>query len=410
MYILVINAGSSSIKFALYDMPDETLLLSGSVERIGETEGTALVHHRGDNGQPREESVRAEFPSHAAALRGISNYLGSHISADRPLAAIGHRVVHGGEYYSSATFIDDEVIDKIRRTVPLAPLHNPANLTGIEVLGDIYPAVPQIAVFDTAFFHTLPPHAYHYAVPQQWYRDYHVRRYGFHGTSHQYVTNAAADYLRQPLAQLRLVSLHLGNGASAAAIRSGSCIDTSMGMTPLEGLVMGTRCGDIDPALPFYLARNSAMDIDEIEIMLNQQSGVQGICGTRDMREVHRLADAGNAQAALAIDLYCYRISKYIGAYHIALDGIDALLFTGGIGENDAAVRRQVCARLAALGIAIDDQKNENCAEDIVEISSTDSTVKVLVVATNEELEIARQTLQHIPQQSQPTASEETSR
>ena len=407
MHILVINAGSSSIKFALFDMAAETLQLSGNIERIGETKGTAVLRHHGNNGRAHEESDNAEFPNHAAALRRISNFLCTYVSPSQSLTAIAHRVVHGGEYFPAATFIDSAVIDKIRATVPLAPLHNPANLAGIEALRDLYPQVPQIAVFDTAFFQTLPPRAYRYAVPQQWYRDYHVRRYGFHGTSHQYVANVAAAYLQQPLNQLRLVSLHLGNGASAAAIHYGNCIDTSMGMTPLEGLVMGTRCGDIDPALPFYLTRHSGMDLDEIEIMLNQHSGVRGLCGARDMREVHRLADAGNEHAALAIDLYCYRISKYIGAYHIALGGIDALLFTGGIGENDAAIRRLVCSQLAVLDVEIDDQINEKCHSDVGEISTADSNVKVLVVTTNEELEIARQTLQHISRHSQPAASEE---
>ena len=394
MHILVINAGSSSIKFALFDMSDEILLLSGNVERIGETEGTAVLRSHADNGQSHEESVHANFSDHAVALQQISGYLGTHIGAGQPLAAIGHRVVHGGEFFHSAASIDKGVIDKIRQMIPLAPLHNPANLAGIEALSKLYPKVPQAAVFDTAFFHTLPPRAYRYAIPQQWYQDHHVRRYGFHGISHKYIADTAADYLRKPLNQLRLISLHLGNGASAAAIRNGGCIDTSMGMTPLEGLVMGTRCGDIDPALPFYMSRNSDMDLNEIETMLNNQSGVKGFCGTGDMREVHRLAATGNEQAMLAIELYCYRICKYIGAYHIAMGGTDALLFTAGIGENDAAIRRLVCTQLTVLGIEIDSQKNEDHDEGVSEISTANSAIKVLVVQTNEELEIARQTLQ----------------
>lgn len=396
MHLLVINAGSSSIKFALFDMAGETRLLSGNIERIGETEGTAVLCHHGHNDQLHEESVRAEFPDHAAALLRISDYLGRHISPHQTLAAIGHRVVHGGASFHSATSIDNDVIDKIRQTIPLAPLHNPANLAGIEAMRKLYPKVPQIAVFDTAFFHALPPRAYRYAVPRQWYRDYHVRRYGFHGTSHKYVADTAADYLQLPLNQLRLISLHLGNGTSAAAIRYGSCIDTSMGMTPLEGLVMGTRCGNIDPALPFYLSRNSDMDLDEIETMLNQHSGLRGICGTRDMREVHRLAATGNKQAILAIELYCYRIGKYIGAYHIALGGMDALIFTAGIGENDATIRHLVCTQLTILGIEIDARKNEGRENGVAEISTANSASKVLVIETNEELEIARQTLQCI--------------
>jgi acetate kinase len=251
--------------------------------------------------------------------------------------------------------------------------------------------VPQVAVFDTAFFRTLPPHAYRYAVPEELYSQHSVRRFGFHGISHQYVARQTAHYLEQPLASLRLITLHLGNGASAAAIRDGSCIDTSMGMTPLEGLIMGTRCGDLDPAVHFYLARTLGMGIDEIEHLLNQASGMKGLCGVNDMREVHRLADAGDERARLAIDMFCYRISKYVGAYYTALGGLDALVFTAGIGENDPAIRQLVCERLTSLGIRIDPQRNRSNTGGVLIFNDEHSKVKLLVVPANEELEIARQ-------------------
>ena len=299
-------------------------------------------------------------------------------------------------HFQAPTLIDEDVIDGIREMIPLAPLHNPANLTGIEATRQLCPTVPQVAVFDTAFFRTLPPHAYRYALPDELYRQHHVRRYGFHGTSHQHVARQAADYLQQPLESLQLITLHLGNGASAAAIRDGICIDTSMGMTPLEGLVMGTRCGDLDPSVHFYLSRTLGMDFNEIETLLNHDSGMKGLCGAKDMREVHRLANKGDEQARLAIDMYCYRISKYIGAYYTILGGLDALVFTAGIGENDPIIRQSVCDRLSVLGITLDHKLNQTGASGTFDISGENSKVKVLVIPTNEELEIARQTVSAI--------------
>jgi acetate kinase len=270
-------------------------------------------------------------------------------------------------------------------------LHNPASLAGIEAMQQSCPQVPQVAVFDTAFFRTLPPHAYRYALPDTLYQDHQVRRYGFHGTSHQHVAQKAAHYLQQPLTALRLITLHLGNGASVAAIRDGVCIDTSMGMTPVEGLIMGTRCGDLDPAVHFYLARTLGMDFDEIEHLLNTDSGMKGLCGVSDMRDVHHLADEGSEQARLAIAMYCYRIVKYIGAYYVALGGLDALVFTGGVGENDALIRQFVCDGVGVLGISVDEQRNHSGASETFRISEVNKKVDVLIVPANEELEIARQ-------------------
>lgn len=394
-HIFVINSGSSSIKFSLYDMGREILLISGTLERIGETDTNLVYHEHVASGDIKTHKEHLSISDHAAGLKQIfailerSNALGSIES----LHAIGHRVVHGGECFQTPILIDKNVIDKIRAMISLAPLHNPANLAGIETARQLFPRVPQVAVFDTAFFQTLPAHAYRYALPDELYNKHHVRRYGFHGTSHQYVARQAAEYLQQPLESLRLITLHLGNGASAAAIRDGVCIDTSMGMTPLEGLIMGTRCGDLDPSVHFYLARTLGMDLNEIETLLNQGSGMKGLCGAKDMREVHRLANRGDDQARLAIDMYCYRIRKYTGAYYAALGGLDALVFTAGIGENDSLIRQSVCNGLAALGISLDHKRNQSVASTSVDISTKNSPVKVLVVPANEEVEIAHQTV-----------------
>lgn len=389
MFLLVINCGSSSIKFALLQMEHETVRLSGIVEAIGEAKSTIIL--RQHEHKHEEDKVEITIADHTVALEHVLAFLSQHSNNLHMLAGIGHRVVHGGDYFHSATLINDQVIDAVEKNIPLAPLHNPANLVGIKTMAKFRPELPQVAVFDTAFFQTLPAYAYRYAVPQAWYEDHHVRRYGFHGTSHQHVAQATADYLDRSLDTLNLITLHLGNGSSAAAIKNGICIDTSMGMTPLEGLVMGSRCGDIDPALPFYLVRNSNMDIHQVEAMLNESSGLKGLCGVKDMRAIQHLAEDGDHQAKLAIDLYCYRICKYIGAYHVALGGTDALIFTGGIGENSQQIRHTICAQLKVLGIEIDAQKNDSKMNNAVEISTTNSAVKVLVIPTNEELEIARQ-------------------
>jgi len=404
MRVLVINSGSSSIKFRLYDMEQEMLRVSGKLERIGEVDASSVYRESTATGDVEEHKENLPVADHATGLKQIFALLESsgHLASMKSLHAIGHRVVHGGEAFQAPTLIDEDVINGIREMIPLAPLHNPANLTGIEATRRLCPQVPQVAVFDTAFFRTLPARAYRYALPDELYRHHHVRRYGFHGTSHQYVIRQATEYLQQPLEKLRLITLHLGNGASAAAIRDGICIDTSMGMTPLEGLVMGTRCGDLDPSVHFYLSRKLGMDFNEIETLLNYDSGMKGLCGAKDMREVHRLANKGDKQAQLAIDMYCYRISKYIGAYYTILGGLDALVFTAGIGENDPIIRQSVCNRLSVLGITLDNQRNQTGASDTFTISEENSKVKVLVVPTNEELEIARQTLSTISKSGCP--------
>lgn len=393
MYVLVLNAGSSSIKFCLYDMRHEKQHISGEVECIGEKSANSIFYQYNDYGGVEKYQESTPVDDHTAALKLIFLLMEKHSPLRKEmLYAVGHRVVHGGVSFRAPTVIRDDVINKIRDMIPLAPLHNPANLAGIEAIGHICPQVPQVAVFDTAFFQALPPRAYQYALPNK-FSQYNVRRFGFHGISHQYVANETAAHLEQPLETLRIVTLHLGNGASAAAISNGIGIDTSMGMTPLEGLIMGTRCGDIDPSITFYLARRLDMNIEDIEIMFNEESGMKGLCGASDMREVHRLANEGHEAAQLAIEMYCYRIIKYIGAYYTVLNGLDALVFTAGVGEHDSLVRELVCEQLATLGVTIDNKKNRETFNQASIISDNKSKVKVLVVPTNEELEIARQTL-----------------
>jgi acetate kinase len=394
MHILVINCGSSSLKYQLFDMRGRSVMAAGLVERIGE--GTGSLRHRWSKEAGSMDSLEREavLADHHAALDAVEALLAESGMLDlAQLGAIGHRVVHGGEAFQSPTRIDAEVVATIRRLVPLAPLHNPANLVGIELCLERFPGVPQVAVFDTAFHQSMPAHAYRYALPQALYRDHHVRRYGFHGTSHAYVARQAAAYLGRPLAELNLVSLHLGNGASAAAIAGGRSIDTSMGMTPLEGLVMGTRCGDIDPALVFYIAQATGQDCTAVEDLLNRESGLKGLCGANDMREVLRHSEAGDADAQLALELYCYRIKKYIGAYWAVMGRLDALVFTAGIGENAPAVRAGACRSLEVLGIRLDERRNTEAAGAVSDISAPEAEVRTLVVRTDEELEIAEQTL-----------------
>ncbi|MEZ5536331.1 MAG: acetate kinase [Thiolinea sp.] len=373
MKILVLNAGSSSIKYQVFDLPGETVLLKGQVDRIGET-GSMISSHQ-DALQAIIRQLRTE---------GI-------LTADGGIDAIGHRVVHGGEYFHQPVLIDAGVIAGIRAMIPLAPLHNPANLDGIEVAQQLFPGVPQVAVFDTAFHQSMPPVAFRYALPEALYQQQHVRRYGFHGTSHQYVAQRAAEYLQRDPAALNLITLHLGNGCSATAIAGGKSVDTSMGMTPLEGLVMGTRCGDIDPALQFYLRRETGMTASDIEKLFNQQSGLLGLCGAGDMRAVQERAEAGDEEAMLAEALFVYRIRKYIGAYFAVLGRVDALVFTGGIGEHSPRIRMLVCEQLEVLGISPDAGKNELAGtQGIREFQQDEAGLKLLVIPTNEELAIAR--------------------
>ncbi len=389
MKILVLNAGSSSVKYCLFEMTQQTMLMTGLIERIGES--TSAHRYRLNDSTP--QSVEKAIANHQQALQEMFSTLSASgvLPNSRALSCIGHRVVHGGEQFRQPALINENVLQQIEATIPLAPLHNPANLLGIQESMRQISDIPQIAVFDTAFHHTLPDYAYRYALPANLYTEHSVRRYGFHGTSHRYVARLAAEFLGKPVDETNLITLHLGNGASVTAIENGQSIDTSMGMTPLEGLMMGTRCGDIDPAIHFYLSRTLNMTNDAIENLMNKSSGCKGICGENDMRAIHKLAEAGDDAARLALDMYAYRIKKYIGAYFAALGHVDALVFTGGIGENDARLREQCCSNLSTLGIVIDSAKNQNHTRPCADISASDSPMAVLVIATHEELEIAIQ-------------------
>lgn len=396
MKILVINTGSSSIKYQLFDMDHRKVLAIGVAEKIGEIKSLLTHKITGKNGEDLVKVKEGRIAGHREGLSQILELLMDAqygvIRDKSEISAVGHRVVHGGETFHSPTIINGEVMAAIKNNIPLAPLHNPSNLIGIEVARSIFSDSPQVAVFDTAFHQTLPPRAFLYALPYRLYKKDKVRRYGFHGTSHSYVANKAADYLGRPLGDLDLISVHLGNGASMAALKNGKCIDTTMGMTPLEGLVMGTRSGDVDPALPFFLADHLKMSLKEIDHLLNKESGLKGICGTNDMREVIEKKDAGETLAKTALEVYCYRIKKYIGAYFAALENLDALIFTGGIGENSPEIRRLSCQGLSRLGIEIDLEKNNKTGNGIKKINHSRGEVEILVIPTNEELQIAQET------------------
>ncbi|MER7766599.1 acetate kinase [Kitasatospora sp. NPDC096140] len=387
--VLVLNAGSSSVKYQLIEMLDGTRLASGLVERIGESGGRLV--HTPRAGEPRE--ALQPFPDHSAALKAVAEELAADgLGLDSPeLAAIGHRVVHGGKRFTEPTVITEEVLGEIRRLIPVAPLHNPANITGIEVARALRPDLPQVAVFDTAFHASMPEYAARYAIDKDVADEHRVRRYGFHGTSHQYVSRATARLLGKDPAEVNVIVLHLGNGASASAVSGGRCVDTSMGLTPLEGLVMGTRSGDIDAGVVFHLHRVGGLSIDEIDDLLNRRSGLRGLCGENDMREIMRRADEGDADARLAFDSYVHRLRKYIGGYYGVLGRVDAIAFTAGVGENAAPVRAAATAGLDELGIAVDPELNSVRSGAARIISPAYARVAVAVVPTDEELEIARQ-------------------
>jgi len=396
MKILVINTGSSSIKYQLFDMVGQGILASGVAEKIGEETGV-LTHDRFlPSGEIREKVEEGKIVDHHEGLKRIVDLLVDPeqgvIEDKSEISAVGHRVVHGGETFRAPTIIDENVIEAIKTNIPLAPLHNPLNLVGIEVARILFPEAPQVAVFDTAFHQTLPMESFLYAIPFELYEKHKIRRYGFHGTSHVYVAEKAAEFMESPLNELNLITIHLGNGASMAAIKKGRSVDTTMGMTPLAGLVMGTRSGDVDPALPFFLAEHLGISVRQIDDLLNKQSGLKGICGSNDVREVIEKKDAGDTKAKLAIDIYTYRIKKYIGAYFAALENLDAIVFTAGVGENSPFIRERCCKGLHKLGIEIDSERNNQTVEGIREISPPGSQVKVLVVPTDEELEIAQET------------------
>ena len=389
--VLVLNAGSSSLKYSLVDGDTGESLAGGLVERIGESNG--ILTHRGPSGEKRLEQA---VSSHEAALKLVLEAFESQGPSleEVDLEAIGHRVVHGGARFAESVLIDDHVVAEVRRLVPLAPLHNPASLEGIEVARRLFPDLPQVAVFDTAFHQTLPEYAYTYAVPLSWREEHRVRRYGFHGTSHAFVSREAARLLGLEPEDANLIVLHLGNGASATAVAGGRSVDTSMGMTPLEGLVMGTRSGDIDPALHAHLHRTCGWSLEEIDRVLNRESGLKGLAGENDFRELERMVDSGDEAARLAFDVYCYRIRKYVGAYAAVLGLVDAIVFTGGVGQHSSAVRAATLEGLETWGIEVDTALNDAVTgREPAVISAPGSRVTVMVVPTNEEWEIARQSL-----------------
>ncbi|WP_217210329.1 acetate kinase [Streptomyces sp. AC550_RSS872] len=390
--VLVLNSGSSSVKYQLLDMRDSSRLAMGLVERIGEE--TSRLRHTPQTGGGETREWSAPIADHDAALKAVSAELAKDgLGLDSPeLAAIGHRVVHGGKRFTEPTVIDDAVLSEIERLIPVAPLHNPANLTGIRTAQALRPDLPQVAVFDTAFHTTMPESAARYAIDVETADAHRIRRYGFHGTSHAYVSRATAELLGRAPEDVNVIVLHLGNGASASAVRGGRCVDTSMGLTPLEGLVMGTRSGDTDPAVIFHLARVGGMSIAEIDTLLNKKSGLIGLCGDNDMREIHRRIDEGDERAQLAFDIYIHRLKKYIGAYYAVLGRVDAIAFTAGVGENAAPVRAAAVAGLEQLGLAVDPELNAVRGDGPRLISPAGTRVAVAVVPTDEELEIATQT------------------
>lgn len=391
MKILVINCGSSSLKYQLIDMADESVLCKGLCERIG-IEGSKITH-KAKGGEWSEE---VPFPTHTEAFMKVVEMMttgeGAVVKDKSEISAIGHRIVQGAEFFTKSEIVTDAIIDKIEEIAPLAPVHNLAHVQGLRSAKAVFGAdVPNVVVFDTTFHQTMPPKAYIYGVPYEMYEKYAIRRYGAHGTSHRYVSMAAAQYLGR--SDLKMVTCHLGNGSSITAVENGKCIDTSMGLTPLAGVLMGTRCGDIDPSVVTYMEQKLGIHGQEMADYLNKKSGLLGVSGvSSDKRDVGAAAAAGNKRAQLAQDMLDYQVKKYIGAYSAAMGGLDCVVFTGGIGENDADLRAHVCENMEYLGIAIDPEKNKLRGLDINDISAEGSRVKVLVVCTNEELMIARDT------------------
>lgn len=387
MKVLVLNCGSSSLKYQLIDMNGEKVLASGLCERIG-IDGR--LSHKGKEKYEAEIKMKDHQDAIKIVIDAILNKDYGVIDDIKEINTVGHRVVHGGEKFAKSTIINDEVIQAIKDCSELAPLHNPANLMGISACEKLMPGIKQVAVFDTAFHQTMPPKAYIYGIPYELYEKYKIRRYGFHGTSHKYVSDRAMDILNNK--NLKVITCHLGNGGSIAAIAGGKCLDTSMGFTPLEGLVMGTRCGDIDPAVVSFIMEKEKLDAKGVDDLLNKKSGVLGISGvSSDFRDIEEAAVKGNKRAKLALDTFHYRVAKYIGEYMATLNGVDAIVFTAGLGENAKKSRVEICNYLKWLGIEIDDVNNSKRGEEI-EISTKDSKIKVLVIPTNEELVIARDT------------------
>jgi acetate kinase len=393
MKILVLNCGSSSVKYQFIDIDKSYVLAKGVMSRIGMS-ASVLVHKPHDR---PEITVTGEILDHIVAVEHVIAILLSPnhgvIKDKSEISAVGHRVVHGGEKFPDSALIDKDVMQVLRSCIELAPLHNPHNIRGINACMQILPGVPQVAVFDTAFHQKMPPFAYIYGIPYILYKKYGIRRYGFHGTSHFYVSRRAARIMRRPIEELKIITTHLGNGASMAAVKGGISVDTSMGFTPLEGLLMGTRSGDLDPAIILHIMAREELSLHEANTLLNKHSGMQGISGvSSDMRDIIAESRKGNVSAQLALDVYCYRIRKYIGAYVAAMGGLDALVFTAGIGENSPVVRKKCCENLEFLGIQIDDEKNEEAIRVETQIQTDGSLVKVLCIPTNEELVIALDT------------------
>ena len=395
MKILVLNSGSSSLKYQLFDMPNESPICSGLVDRIG-LDNSTLTHKSFIHWPEEVFKFQKEIKDHEEALLAVTDLLidsqNGVLSNMGEVKAIGHRVVHGGEQFASTTLITDEVKKKIEELFALAPLHNPPNLLGIIVAERIFPLAKQVAVFDTAFHQSMPPRAYRFAIPKEMYTDMGIRAYGFHGSSHQYVSRKANEYLNIP--DSKIITIHLGNGSSMTAIKGGKSIDHSMGLGPMGGLVMGTRCGDIDPSIIFHLINERGFSPKEVNDILNKKSGLLGLCGNSDMRDVKQAIKDGDEDAKLAYELYAYRIQKYIGTFAAAMNGLDAIVFTAGIGENDEEMREAVCRDMEFFGIHLDKEKNSIRNADIREINITEAKVKILIVPTNEELEIGKQTFE----------------
>ena len=393
MNVLVINCGSSSLKYQLINSDTEDVLAKGLCERIG-IDGRLVYQKAGCD----KEITEAAMPTHKEAIQMVLDALVNDktgaIKSLSEVNAVGHRIVHGGEKFASSVVITDEVLEAVAQCNDLAPLHNPANLIGINACKELMPGVPMVAVFDTAFHQTMPEKAYLYGLPYEYYENYKVRRYGFHGTSHSFVSKETARFLGMDLENSKIIVCHLGNGASISAVKDGKCVDTSMGLTPLEGLVMGTRSGDIDPAIMEYIAKKENLDIAGVMNVLNKKSGLEGISGlSSDFRDLTAGAKEGNKRAIAAIEVFCYRVAKYVGSYVAAMNGVDAIAFTAGLGENNGIMREYVCSFLGYLGVEIDKEKNSVRGEETI-VSTPNSKVKVLVVPTNEELAIARETME----------------
>lgn len=390
MKILVLNCGSSSVKYKLIDLDgvNQNVMAEGGVEKLGLPDSFLKFKYNGE-----KVTITTSMPNHEVAVRVILDNLTSEkygcIKDFGEIDAVGHRIVHGGEKFNTSVIITDEVIAKVKECYDLAPLHNPANITGIEAISAIMPDVPQVGVFDTAFHQTMPAYAYMYALPYEAYEKYGIRRYGFHGTSHRYVARRACDFLGLDYEAQRIITCHIGNGGSITAVKDGKSVDTSMGLTPVEGLMMGTRCGDVDPAALLYIQQKEGFSTADMQKLINKKSGVLGVSGvSSDMRDIENAVAAGNERAQLALDMYEYRITKYIGAYTAALGGVDVIVFTGGVGENQTGTREKICRQLEFLGIDFDAEKNKTRGEEI-ELTRQGSKVRVVVIPTDEEYMIA---------------------